>query len=889
MPRRRRFRYRSSPLRSMEVAYELPLRPRSPDPRETDPVQTSDENPDHDQQPRGSSDNDLENDPSSSNAVDIRRDSMFVEAISDSEKSPEPEPTPTIGSPLIVSSDMGREPVESNQQILGNPIFAPIVDILQDVSVYSDESEDPAHIEYAPSSQEPAHENLNIDRIPSPRFIRERGLYDRGFTRIKLGLMVEDIKRPLELREAIKSLHLSKEPLDLRSRRYVSEEEKELEKPIPNDSRAAEYFMELDIFHGFLSLDIDPQPDLDLRMIRLLPRSTPARSMGTTSYKNLDFRKPSRKGACKRKSKRRSEPAKQLLLKYRVVKRCDFKRRRTRKFEAEISRIKLFKLKPKSINFSRYPPKYYLPDDEGNSTRRFNLPKMPGAYPSSSPESLSEGEDFEAVVEGETPWSLTAMEAPQSLHQNGVSKVAPDNDNDAQSDGSSSPRRRPQHIYEGSETTPRPVVRKYPDPSKRIFSVARIQNDTTEDRKARKRRRAEIIRDDGSSDEDWDAQGEPRKILRLHLSEVTKNGKAWEPLTDGKARELMARGRAENYASVVRQQSGHPNGSAGIQTEKEATSPSVRPGITRGQPMNMDEDVDMNAIETQMKTLPQKLSVRDLRELHHRADVICNWNASNNWANSGNITPKAQNMKREMQEIRDKAVSAEPLAKVDDRHRAAILIKYIIDNNVSVNGAGKNNPKEDWAWFHDIEYDCDGEYAAVETELEELAAEIKKLPGGCTRRKEKEERYKKLQVHKECIEVRGEFYDDEELDDEEWVDPCENGKLVPGDSRLNAEYGSAIAKWQNPTTDEDSELQLALQLSKAMFEEDSIQHPVAASLNKGNFVEAMNQGPSHSVALPSTQKWQGSSLNEQAQLEKAIAMSLAESRGENMEQYDDDY
>ncbi|CAD6446842.1 2450fac3-37e9-46ac-9973-3e4dd025ec67 [Sclerotinia trifoliorum] len=1039
MPRRRRFLSRPSPLHYMEAAYELPPRPRSPDIGETNPVQASDENLDHDQQPRGSSADHLENDPASSSSIDIRRDSMFVGVIPDSEKSP--EATPTTGSPLIVSSDMGREPVESNNQILRNPSFAPIIEVLQEVSADSDDLEDSGHIEYAPSSQGLAHETSpNDGRIPSASIIRKRGLHDRGFTRICLGLKTEEIKRPLDLKEAIRSLQLSKEPLNLRSRRHGSEEEKEIKKPIPkyvlhhdsldqyweftgqkykrwipsicrlwipeyrdgggqrhdqppcpanlfeNDLRAAEYFQELDKFNGWVSLDIDPLPDIDLRLIRTLPRSTPARPMGTMSHKNLDFRKPSRKCAFKRTSKRASKPARKLLLKYRVTKRCDFKRRRTRKFEAEISRMRYFKFKPKYIrrrsrsyldnkdlnvdtndkslfrwrnpsysdvhvdflaplvpptyldndylidpqniflywaippsfhlpendasgddasgnnvhilarNFPSHPSKDHVPNDDGYSTRGFNLPKMPGAYPSSSPESLSDDEELEALVEVET-----------DLH--GVSQVVPckdlhmDCDNDAQSDGSRSPRRRPQYISENGETTPHPAFRKYefivnlaqgvtnsnkPDPFRRLFSVARIQNDTTEDRKARKRRRSEIIRDDSSSDEDWDAQGEPRKILRLHLSEVTKHGKPWEPLTDEKARELMARGRAENYVSVW-QRSGHPNGSAGIQPEKEVTSAPVRPRITRGQPMNIDEGVDMGAIETKMKTLPQNLSVRDLRELHYRANVICNWNASNKWAQGSNIAPKAQKMKREMQEIRDKAVSTEPLATVDDRHRAAILIKYIIDTGVSVNGAGENNPAEDWAWFHDIEYDYDAAYTAVETELEQLAAEIKNIPEGCTIRKKKEEQYKQLEDQKEAIEIRGEFYDDEGMDNKVWENPCYDGKLVPGDSRLNAEYGSAIAKWQNPTTDEDSELKYALELSKAMFEENNIQNSVAASLNKANFVESMNQGPSHSVVLPPINKWQDSLLDEKAQLEKAIAMSLAESRGEDMEQYDDDY
>ncbi|KAJ8060838.1 hypothetical protein OCU04_009922 [Sclerotinia nivalis] len=558
-------------------------------------------------------------------------------------------------------------------------------------------------------------------------------------------------------------------------------------------------------------------------------------------------------------------------------------------------------------NFPSFPSKHDVPDDNGSSTRRFNLPKMPGAYPSSSPEPFSEDEDLEALIEMGIPWSLPAIEVSQSPQEHGVSKFVPNkdvhmnSDNDAQSDGPSSPRRRPQYIYRGDETTPRPAVRKYefildlargitdankPDPSKRLFSVARIQNDTTEDHRARKRRRTEIIRDDGSSDEDWDAHGEPRKILRLHLSEVTKKGKTWEPLTDEKARELMTRGRAENYVSVSWKRSEHHNDSAGIQPEKKATSPSVRPGITRGQPMSMDKGVDMSESETGMKILPQKLSVSDLRELHYRANVICNWVASNKWAHSSNATPKERKIKREMQEIRDKAVSTEPLAKVDDRHRAALMIKDIIESNFYVNGAGKDNSAEDWAWFHDEDYDHDAAYVAAEMELNQLAAEIQKLPEGCTRIKEKRDRYSELEVHKECIESRSAFYNDEEMDDEVWEDACDHGKLVPGDSRLNAEYGSAIAKWQYPATDEDAELKRVLELSKATFEEDNIQRSVATSLNKGKL---MNQGTGHSVALPPTHKWQDNSVDEKALLQKAIAMSLAESRGEDTEQYDDDY
>ncbi|KAJ8060837.1 hypothetical protein OCU04_009921 [Sclerotinia nivalis] len=213
MPRRRRLLPGSSPLRYMEFAYEVPLRPRSLDLGETDPIQTSDGNLDHDQQFRGPSDDHLENDPTSSNAIDIRRDSKFVEDIPDSEKSP--QTTPTIGSPLVVSSDMGREPIGSNHQIPQDPNFGPIIQMLQEVSIDSDDSEDSTHIEYAPSSQEPAHRIPPVDRrIPSPEFIWRRGRHDLGFTRIRWGLKREEQQRPQDFKEAIRSLHLSKEPLN---------------------------------------------------------------------------------------------------------------------------------------------------------------------------------------------------------------------------------------------------------------------------------------------------------------------------------------------------------------------------------------------------------------------------------------------------------------------------------------------------------------------------------------------------------------------------------------------------------------------------------------------------------------------------------------------------
>ncbi|KAF7863025.1 hypothetical protein EAF04_007108 [Stromatinia cepivora] len=1013
MPRRRRLPLGLSPLRYVEFAYEEPSpepqfltntspRPRSLDLGGTDLIQTSDGHHDHDQQLQGPFDDHLENDPTSSNAIDIRRDSKFVEDIPDSEKSP--EPTPTIGSPLVVSSDMGREPVGSNHQMLEDHNFGHIIQILQEVSIDSDDSEDSTHIEYAPS-QEPAHRTLPVDRrIPSLELIWSRGRHDLGFTRIRLGLKKEEMKRPQDFKEAIISLHLSKEPLNLRSRRYGSEEEKEKKKPIPkyalhhdsleeywrstgqnyklwipqvcrlwipeyhdrggqrsnqppcptnlleNDSRGYEYFLKLDKLKGWVGMQIQPPPTLHLRTTVVAPDFIRIMTTETKSYFFLfgdersdnDLNVDTNANSLFRlRAPSYSDVLVDFFTPMVVASHSDNDYLiDPRNAFFYLARPPLFPLPEDDVsedhapednasgnhpsgnnvpgndghilarNFPVYPSEDDLLDNNSHSIRRFNLPKMPGAYPSSSPEPLSEDEDLEALIEMGIPQSLPVIEVPPSLQEDEAPRfvsdkdIHMDSDNDAQSDGPRSPPRRPQYVYRGDETTRRPVAREYefildlargitdankPDSSKRLSSVARSQNDTTEDHRARKRRRIEIIRDDGSSDEDWDAHGEPRKILRLHLSEVTKKGKTWEPLTDEKAKELMTRGRAENYDSVSWKRSGHHNGSGAIQPEKKATSPSIRPGITRGQPMSMDEGVDMDISETGMKVLPQEISVSDLRGLHYRANVICNWLASNKWAHGSGNTPKERGMKREMQEIRDKAVSAKPLAKEDDRHRAALMIKDIIESNLYVNGAGKNNPTDDSAWFDDEDYDYDTSYVVAEMELNQLAAEIDKLPEGCKEIEKKRDRFLELEAHKAWIENRSTFYNDEEMDDQVWDDACDHGKLhgrlVPGDSRLNAEYGSAIAKWQYPATDEDAELNHILELSKATFEEDNIQRSV----------EAMNQGPEHSAALPPTKKvlpsidkWQDNSMDEKALLQKAIAMSLAESRREDPELYDED-
>ncbi|TGO54058.1 hypothetical protein BCON_0113g00180 [Botryotinia convoluta] len=525
-----------------------------------------------------------------------------------------------------------------------------------------------------------------------------------------------------------------------------------------------------------------------------------------------------------------------------------------------------------------------VPDEEVGHSGSYDLPKMPGTYSRSPPEYRLGNEPMlfssELGAAGSSPQSqllkyVSSMDAPKSLSNNDVNM---DDVGGAQSKGDFSPPRRPKYVYKPRDYSLRPrepwefpdpfpltplqgvTAANRPDASQRLFSTARVQNDTADDFRARRRRRRHIIDEEDYSDEDWDGQGEPRKILRLHYQEVKNNGNEWEPLTDEKARELMLKGRADKYYNVklsdttgielrkrrkletykrrklenepgktppsFSEQFSEPhNGTRvneGIKSDTVVIRPPPisRPKPSRGSRVRINGKLITHKEKVEREESSHKLVV-ELRHLQLASMAIMEvlWE---NRSSDGDKTVIEQK-KRELQDIRDKVVSMEIPATEDDRQRAARIIFDIIDSNMRriANGFGPDDVMNSSRWFsHDRFMNYNRLMSALETESDQLEEQMCLLPRGSEEYKNLESRFNFLQKEHEYTEKREDFYVDEIHDLEQWCNDYENHNppLLTGDPRVNAEYGAAIGKWNSqasPQTleEEEDDLQKAIRMS----------------------------------------------------------------------------
>ncbi|KAF5874075.1 uncharacterized protein Bfra_004082 [Botrytis fragariae] len=640
-----------------------------------------------------------------------------------------------------------------------------------------------------------------------------------------------------------------------------------------------------------------------------------------------------------------------------------------------------------SSSFTVFEIENPVSDRGARHPRSYNLAKMPSTYPRSPPEyrpgsepmfSLSESRVAQSPPQSQLFKDVSSMDASKSPSNNDVNM---DDVGGAQSEGDSSPPRRPKYVYKPRDYSLRPrepwefpdpfpltplqglTAANQPDSSQRTFSTARVQNDTADDFRARRRRRRHIIDEEDYSDEDWDAQGEPRKILRLHYKEVKDNGDEWEPLTDEKARELMLKGRVDKYHNVKlsdttgielckrrelemyqrrklenesrknpsssssAQHSEPHNGSRaneGIESNTVAIGlpPTPRPKPSQGQRVRVNGKLITHEEKTAREKSSRELVV-ELRHLQLASMHIMEVLGQNR--SSGDKTVREQK-KRELQDIRDGAVSMEIPATEDDRQRAARIIFDIIDSNMRAiaNGFGPDDVKNSSRWFsHDRFMNYNRLISALETESDQLEEQICILPRSSEGYKIMKSRLDFLQTEHEYLEKREDFYVDETNDGEQWCNDYENHNppLITGDPRVNAEYGAAIGKWNSqasPQTleEEEDDLQKAIRMSLGETKpvepvrEDSkgkhkqVRPRLILTMRKDNEGSAAQRcTPTHqstklATVMSSEAHWRDStslaqfqddSMDETAAFEKAKAMSRAQYRNESPPPDDDDY
>ncbi|KAF7957087.1 hypothetical protein EAE96_004407 [Botrytis aclada] len=626
-----------------------------------------------------------------------------------------------------------------------------------------------------------------------------------------------------------------------------------------------------------------------------------------------------------------------------------------------------------------------IPDEYVEHPGSCDLPKMPGTHPR-SPQEHRPGNELmlcsselgatESPPQSQLCKDVSSTDAPKSLSNNNINM---DDVDYAQSKGHFSPPRRPKYVYKPRDYSVRPrepwefpdpfpmtplhgvTANNRPDASHRLFSTARVQNDTADDFRARRLRRRHMIDEDDYSDEDWDAQGEPRKILRLHYQEVKKNGNEWEPLTDEKARELMLKGRVDKYESVklsdttgieVRkrknletykrrkleeeippssssEQCSEPHNDSRVKESIESkTILKFRP-LTSKSKLSRGPRVRVNGklISHEEKLEREEFSHRVVVELRHLqlASLAIMEDLGKNRSSDDDETVIMQK-KRELQEIRDKAVSMEIPATEDDRQRAARLISDIIDSNMRAvaNGFGPDDMLNSSRWFsHDRFMNYGRLITALETEMDQLEDQMCILPISSEEYKNLESRFNSLQEKYEYLEKREDFYVDEIHDLEKWCDDFENHNppLIAGDPRVNAEYGAAIGKWNpqaSPQTPEDEEEDLQKAIRMSLGETEQVEPTVEDTkcklkevkprlvLTMGGDKEglaAQKRPPfyrrtklaegmsshAHWKDSASLAKFQDDSMDENAVLEKIKAISRAQYRNESPPPFDDDY
>ncbi|KAF7901479.1 hypothetical protein EAF00_003700 [Botryotinia globosa] len=645
-----------------------------------------------------------------------------------------------------------------------------------------------------------------------------------------------------------------------------------------------------------------------------------------------------------------------------------------------------------SSSFTVIERRNSVPDEDFRHPGSYDLPSMPGSYPRTPPEYWTGSETMffssELGVAQSPPQSqlfknLSSMDVPKSTTNNDVNMG---DEGGAQSEGSFSPPRRPKYVYEPRDYSLRPrepwefpdpfplvplqgsTAANRPDSSQRIFSTARAQNDTADDFRARRLRRRHIINEEDYSDEDWDAKGEPRKILRLHYQEVKNNGNEWEPLTDEKARELMLKGRVDNYDNVKlsdttgielckqRELQTHkrrkleneprtvpPSSSSeqcsehhkstmanqGIESNTVAVglppSPTPKTKSSRGPRVRVNgkliTDEEKEKIETASRSL-----VIELRCLQHESMAIMEILGQNRSSDSDKTVREQK--KRELQDIRDKAVSMEVPATEDDRQRAARIIFDIIDSNMRpvANGCGRDDAKNSSRWFsHDRFMNYNQLISAVETESDQLEKQLCELPYGSKEYKNLESRLELLEAEHEYLEKREDFYVDETHDDKKLCEDYENHNppLITGDPRVNAEYGAAIGKWSSQASpqileEEEDDLQKAIRMSLISLGETGPVEPAREDtkdkhkkvkprliltmrkddegstaqgrtpIHKSTKLAEVMSSEAHWKDSTSLAQFQDNSMDETAAFEKAKAISRAQYRNESPPPDDDD-
>lgn len=600
-----------------------------------------------------------------------------------------------------------------------------------------------------------------------------------------------------------------------------------------------------------------------------------------------------------------------------------------------------------------------MSDDEAEQAGSYNIPKMPGTYPS-SPQKYRPGNQplfFSSKLgaaqlpsQSQLFANVCSRDTPKSLSNNEVNM---DNVGGAQSKGDVSPPRRPKYVYEPRDYSLRPrepwefpdpfplthlqgvSAANWPDSSQRTFSTARVQNETADEFRARRRRRKHVIDEEDFSDEDWDAQGEPKKILRLYYQEMRNKGNEWEPLTNEKAGELMARGRVDKYCSVrmldtteievckrkqletykrrkyenepretppssSSEQFSEPHNDPKVNEDTELNvvvtvpPPTSGPKSSRGSRVRVNGKLLTSAQKEEREKSSSKI-VADLRHLQHESEAIMQ-NLWNNSQTNGDKTLVEQ-MKRELQDIRNKAVFMEIPATEDDRHRAARLILDIVDSNMRpiANGFGADDKINSSRWFSHKRYtDYEELKTAIEMKTDQLEKQMLLVPRDSKEYKFLRKRREYLEDEDIYLEKRENFYAYEVNDANKWCNDHENHNppLMPGDPRVSAEYGAAIGNWSSQASphtlkEEEDDLQKAVMMSLGEIGQvEPVGKDISGRANddsaaQSNKLTADVLSQAYWKDSDSIAQFQDDSMDETVSFEKTRAISLALYRNES--------
>ncbi|KAI9640117.1 hypothetical protein NHQ30_011519 [Ciborinia camelliae] len=533
------------------------------------------------------------------------------------------------------------------------------------------------------------------------------------------------------------------------------------------------------------------------------------------------------------------------------------------------------------------PSSNFLPEDVGNMTsiERFDLPKMPGTYPRSpSPEYESENEAHivpksTESYHGETGNILSAQKDPNSM----------------ESDHEDAPRKRLKRIAKIEDSTSSHRVQESlhitdqaqgitddnkPDPFKRLFSTIKVQNEPLDQYKARKHRRREIIREDDSPDDDMACMGEPKKITFLYQRGLIDKSKGCEPMSEEQARQLMSRGRDTNYAEVPsvsgscsdKMEVDEPHNDSGtVQQNSRAMPPPPRPGLTRGKPLSTNGGVAMSRGGIEMERSgkqgsAQRTPVVELRGLEKMVDEILM-----------QINERStQELKEQLAYIRDKAVTMRIPATKDNRRRASKIIRGIVFAYEYEYNAMSYELSDNSHWFEHDDYNPERFQDFLDEKFDEITLKIATLPDG----KQKDIlRQERLEVEEltEKLQSREEFYDEAFFDNQEFDEFYGEIDTVQ-DQRLKDKYNGVANEYIDVY--ESIGVSGMLQAEEAK-EETDLKFAIARSLNQGGHVEPKNQGTKGTVTRPPIQTYPDDALDENAQMDFAIALSLSDVESSN--------